>query len=288
MTTTEKISVYEIITNQILDLLDQGIVPWKMMWRTGVPQNLISKRPYEGINAIMLAIIQDQRNYSSPYWLTMKQCNEKGGKVRKGEKSSIVAFWKRCEKQKKDDEDDDTFFVLRYYRVFNVDQCEGITVTHTVTQPVGKIEACEKIVDSYKDCPLIEWGGDRACYSQTYDKVRMPPRERFFNTEEVYSALFHELGHSTGHEKRLNRPEVSKDVRFGMDAYSREELVAEFCSAFLCGITGIAPKTIENSSAYIQEWRKRISDDKKLVISAAGKAQKAANYIQGIVPQYSS
>lgn len=287
MTTKEKISVYDIVTEQIVGMLDQGIIPWKQMWRTGVPQNLITKRPYEGINAMMLAITADMRGYSTPYWLTLKQCNDKGGKIRKGERSTIVTFWKKTVKdEKKKPEGDNVFFLLRYYRVFNLDQCDGITAPDGgVNTPIDQIAACEKIVEGYKDAPPIKWEGDRACYSPKADTVYMPPRNRFHSPEGVYSALFHELGHSTGHKKRLEREGITDDARFGSDLYSKEELIAEFCAAFLCGITGIMPSTVENHASYIQGWSSKFKEDKRLIMTAAGKAQKAANWILGTVPE---
>lgn len=283
MTTAEKVSVYQIVTEQITTLLDQGIIPWKMGWKSGVPQNFITKRPYEGINAMMLAIQADCKGYSNPYWMTLKQCNEKGGKIKKGEKSQIVCFWKKTIKdEKKKAEGDNLFFMLRYYRVFNLDQCEGIEISGTVTQPINKLEACEKIVDGYKDAPVVKYEGARAYYSAKKDEVVVPDRNRFVSSEELYAALFHELAHSTGHEKRLNRQDSTAAREFGSEDYSKEELIAEFTAAFLCGITGIAPAVVENQAAYIQGWSSKLKEDSKLLITAAGKAQKAANYIQGI------
>lgn len=288
MTTKEKFSVYQVVTDQITELLDQGVIPWKMPWRSGVPMNFITKRPYEGINAMMLAITQDMKGYQSPYWMTLKQCNEKGGKIRKGEKSMIVTFWKKTIKdEKKKPEGDNVMFLLRYYRVFNLAQCEGIEMENPVTQPISKIEACEKIVGAYKDAPKIYFEhGNRCCYSPKKDEVYMPPRNSFHGSEEVYSSLFHELAHSTGHATRLNRDGITDEgSRFGTEEYSKEELIAEFASAFLCGITGIAPAVVKNQAAYIQGWSSKLKEDSKLIIQAAGKAQKAANYIQGITPK---
>lgn len=285
MTTSEKISVYKIVTDEIIKKLDAGVVPWQQTWTGGVPQNLVSRRPYEGINAVMLALSE----YSSPYWLTMKQCNDLGGKIRKGEKSTIVCFWKKLEsakkKEEKKDEEGKSFFVLRYYRVFNVAQCEGIDVPGEVTQPIGKLEACEAIVDGYDESPPIEWNAGRASYNPKEDKVYMPNRDTFKDAENAYAVLFHELAHSTGAACRLNREGVTGEIRFGSPTYSNEELIAEFASAFLCGITGIAPAIMDNSASYIASWKRRLQEDSKLLIHAAAKAQKAANYIQGISPK---
>jgi antirestriction protein ArdC len=110
----------------------------------------------------------------------------------------------------------------------------------------------------------------------------MPKPEQFLSSAEYYSTLFHELGHSTGAEKRLNRPSVVDAKPFGSADYGREELVAEFTAAFLCGSTGVLPTLVENSAAYIAGWKKAIKDDPKCIVWAAGRAQKAADYILGI------
>lgn len=286
MTTKEKVSVYKIVTDEIIKKLDAGVIPWQQTWAGGIPQNFVTRRPYEGINAIMLALSE----YSSPYWLTLNQCNTLGGKIRKGEKSTIVCFWKKLDtvkkgSEKKTDDQEKSFFVLRYYRVFNVAQCDGLMIPGEVTSPIGKLDACEAIWDNYDDCPKIEWNAGRASYNPKQDKIYMPNRDTFKDAENVYAVLFHEMAHSTGAAHRLNREGVTGEIRFGSPTYSNEELIAEFASAFLCGVTGIAPAIMDNSASYIASWRKRLSEDSKLLIHAAAKAQKAANYIQGISPK---
>ena len=130
--------------------------------------------------------------------------------------------------------------------------------------------------------PSIRHSGDRAYYSLMSDQVTMPAKNLFVNDEAYYTTLFHELAHSTGHEKRLNRKELLEHDGFGGENYSKEELTAEFAAAFLSGITGIQPATINNSTAYIQGWLKSLKDDKKLLLTAANQAQKASDFILGI------
>jgi antirestriction protein ArdC len=277
--------VYEIITNIILTKLEEGTIPWQRPWNTreSMPRNLVSKKEYQGINAFILGC----QHYSSPYWLTFKQCKDLGGSIRKGEQGTPVVYWNWLEIEE-DGEMERKVPFMRYYTVFNVAQCENIpadkmpTTTEATTTHIDKIMQCEGIVENWKDKPEIRHGKQQACYIPFSDLVNMPMFETFINSEEYYSTLFHELTHSTGHEKRLNRQGITEIAPFGTPLYSKEELVAEMGAAFLCGFTGIEYATIDNSAAYIQGWLKKLKDDKKLVIIAATQAQKAVNYILGI------
>ncbi len=131
--------------------------------------------------------------------------------------------------------------------------------------------------------PVISDGGDRASYAPALDVVQMPYRETFRSTEDYYSVLFHELGHSTGHKSRLDRKEIEDFAAFGDETYSKEELTAEMCAAFLCGHVGIVERTIDNSAAYIKGWTKKLKDDPKIVMNASTKAARAAEYVLGNV-----
>ena len=283
-TKTEKADVYEIVTNQIIEMLQQGTVPWRKPWTTGgpelAPRNLISNKPYTGINIFLLGTMS---HYDSPYWLTYKQATERGGTVRKGEKSSICVFWKKYEKEDPQElNGKKEIRVLRYYRVFNVEQCEGITAPEMPkpdTFNSNPIEAAEAIQLAMPNRPVVQYGGNSAFYRPSTDSVFVPERNRFEKPEEFYSTLFHELAHSTGHESRLNRPGITEPHRFGSANYSKEELIAEMTAAFLCAHCSIETATLENSAAYIQGWINALKGDHRLAITAASAAQKAANYI---------
>jgi len=274
--------VYEIITEKIIKQLEAGEIPWKQPWLGGWPKNLISKKNYQGINTFILGC----QKYSNPYWLTFKQVNQLGGKVRKGEKSTVIVFWKQLEVKEKDIDNEElvikTIPFLRYYRVFNADQCElpeDKIPKLEVNKNFKPIEKCEKIVENMPKRPEIRHKENIAYYSPNKDYVNMPKKEYFKKEEFYYSVLFHELGHSTGHKKRLARKKFDTWSPFGSEEYSKEELVAEMTSAYLCGYCNIEQKTLENSAAYIQGWLKKLKNDKKLVILAAAQAQKAANFI---------
>jgi antirestriction protein ArdC len=279
---TSRRSVYEIVTQQIIRQLEQGVAPWHKPWRADPPCNLISGKPYRGINTFLLAT----QGCGSRYWLTFNQANKLGGHIRKGEKSSIVTFWNVGEEKTVRDVDGrerkSRPFLLRYYRVFNIEQTEGIADKlglGNAAPRVASIERCEAIVSGMPNAPRMEQDG-RAWYRPSTDTVGMPSRNAFNSAEEFYSTLFHELTHSTGHSKRVGREGIEKLNTFGSESYSKEELIAEMGAAMLCGVTGIERKTLPNSAAYLRSWIDVLKSDSRMVVSAASQAQKAADYIQ--------
>jgi len=277
--------VYAIITDTIIKKLQEGIVPWHMPWSAERPKNLISGKPYRGINVFLLGSL----GYMSPYWLTFKQAQSLGGHVNKGEKSVPVIFWKTYSKMETNDNGDHeekSRFVLRYYRVFNIEQCtlppEEVPQEDPTARTFDPIPKAESVVAAMPNAPAITHQSQRACYSPLLDVVNMPRPESFDTPENYYSTLFHELTHSTGHESRLNRKGITDPVRFGSHSYSKEELVAEMGAAFLSGHCGIEDRILDNSAAYINGWLGRLKSDPKLVVMAAAKAQKSSDYIQGV------
>jgi len=275
-------TVPEIITESILKQLEQGVAPWRKPWSTSVPRNLISKKSYRGLNVFLLAT----QGYGSPYWVTFNQAKQLGAHVRQNEKSTLVSFWKFNEYAKENREtgetENKTSVLLRYYRVFNIEQCDGLKALYGDNQkPVSPIEECESIANRMPNAPRIEQHS-HAFYRSSADMVGMPSRSCFESPEAYYSTLFHELTHSTGHTSRLKRfEENSTDHQFGSESYSKEELIAEMGAAMLAGIAGISHATLSNSASYLQAWIGRLKSDSRLIISAASHAQKAADYILG-------
>ncbi len=265
-------------------MLERGTVPWRKCWQagSGMPRNVVSKKEYRGVNVFLLSAMQ----YSSPYWLTFKQAQDLGGHVRKGEKSSMVVFWKMLDKLEEDEAASSKGMIpmLRYYQLFSVEQCEGITVPSDpdeIVNPFTPIDRAEQIVSGYKDCPSIHYGGNRAFYRPLEDRVQMPNQHTFDSSELFYQILFHELGHSSGAKHRLARKEVLEVNNFGSEPYASEELVADLCSSFLCAHAGISNETIEQSASYIDGWLSVLRKDKRMVVMAAAQAQKAADWILG-------
>lgn len=283
--------VYQHVTDRILDALNGGTVPWRNpilgSRDTAWPRNLTSRRTYRGINTFLLALTAWAEGYQSPYWLTFKQAQARGGRVKKGEKSTLVVFWKQLTVEDKEAGKDKLVPLLRHYRVFNTEQCDDIEHPEEDQekrvrefQPIAEASS---IVEGY-DGPSVQHGGHRAFYRPKTDEVQLPEPGRFTTDESYYATLLHELTHSTGHSSRLDRGLDTELAPFGSPDYSREELVAEMGAAFLCGHAGIEPAILGNAAAYIQGWLGRLKDDKRLVVQAAGAAQKAADLILGVEP----
>ena len=275
--------VYQIITDRIIALLESGTVPWRKPWKGGrPPQNLVSRRFYRGINVFLL----NAARFGSPLWLSFKQVQSIGAAVRKGEQASPVVFWKlrkAADKETQDQQRDRRAPLLRYYNVFNVEQCENVksSLLPDVEQSEFRpIEQCEQLVARMPKRPSISHSGTRAAYCPIRDAVTMPNTTAFESPESYYSTLFHELTHATGHASRLSRKGITEPTHFGSDPYSREELVAELGAAFLCGHCRIANRTIDASASYIQGWLNRLRKERTIMVHAAAQAQKASDFIR--------
>jgi antirestriction protein ArdC len=281
--------VYGIVTEKIISLLENGIVPWRRPWTsTGLPHNLVSKKPYRGVNVFLLSASK----YVSPFWLTYRQANELGGHVLKGEESTLIVYWKvddakqRTEDFAAEETEGKTHrrFLLRYYRVFNVEQSE---LPQAVIDKLPKIEthqhdpieAIEKLIAGMPNPPEIVRGGSKAFYSPLTDRITLPPRELFISAEEEAATQTHELIHSSGSEKRLAREGICEAAPFGSPVYSKEELTAELGAAYLCAEAGISNAVIRNQAAYCAGWLKKLGDEPRLLIHSASQAQRAADYV---------
>lgn len=274
---------YQIITDKIIKQLEAGKVAWRKDWKSSnIPQNLVSKRAYSGINFFLLSLTE----YEHPYWLTYNQAQLLGGSVKKGEHGTQVIFWKLLDFEDKEAEESDKKSIkipmLRYYTIFNIAQCEGVKLPKIKKLKFAPVKRAEQIVTKYPNPPRIEHNGDnRAYYNTVEDSIHLPKKTDFASIEGYYSTLFHELTHSTGHNKRLKRWGENYKHIFASEDYSSEELVAELGGAFLCADSGISNKVIKNESAYIAAWLENLRNDKKLIIYASAKATKAARYIKG-------
>ncbi|BFH18205.1 hypothetical protein J6TS7_29510 [Paenibacillus dendritiformis] len=266
--------IYEMVTDRIIDELEKGIVPWRRPWRNGAAVNWKSQKSYRGINAFLL----EPGEYA-----TFLQVSEAGGKVKKGERGQIIVFWTLLDKENEKTGEIEKIPFLRYSTVFEINkQCEGLqSKRNDETFDHDPIEEAERICAGYTDAPPVRFASGRAFYRPSDDIVSVPPLRDYLKAEEYYSTLFHEHVHSTGHSKRLNRSGITELAAFGDESYSKEELVAEIGAAMLCAVAGIDNSTIENSAAYIGGWLRKLKEDKKLIVQAAGQAQKAADYILG-------
>lgn len=273
--------VYEIVTHRIIEQLEQGYIPWEKPW-TGVRSgafNRITKRPYSLLNQMLL---QHNGEYA-----TFREWQKLGGHIRKGEKSEIVVFWKILEKEERNEETGEKekkkIPMLRYYNVFHISQVEGVKPLERPFTEVKPIEEGDKIIIDYitrEHIKFDECASNEAYYSPSQDRVVVPMKEQYKVINEYYSTTFHELTHSTGHQSRLNRIQTGTVAAFGSEEYSKEELVAEIGSASLMNMLGIeTPKTFRNSTAYVQNWLQVLRNDKKFIVSASSKAEKATKFI---------
>jgi antirestriction protein ArdC len=276
--------IYEAVTQKIIAQLEQGTVPWQKEWAGNVtgPFNFKTGKAYRGINYWNLS----SYDYQSPAWLTFHQVRQLGLKVKKGAKSASVLFWKLIEIADKETGEIKKVPYPRIYHVFNTEQVEGLEYNPNDC-PYDLHLPSESIVRTYSGAPSIKTSTNGQCYYHPLqDEVRMVPMGNFHRPEGYYATLFHELVHSTGHSKRLDRKLDTELHAFGDPVYSHEELVAEMGAAQLCAIAGISQQTIDNSAAYIKGWLSVLKDDRQLLIQASQKAQLAADYILGKSTDY--
>ena len=293
MATKIKTDVYQMVTDKFIEALEGGTIPWHKPWCgvNGGAFNRISKKPYSLLNQLMLGVPGEYATY--------KQWESLGGKVKKGEKSKFIVFWKMLQVPTDDDEavlnenGDNVNFkfipVLRHFRVFHISQVEGVDplpdeeleeLKKTATERDVTADAIINSYTTHSGVKLKEIKSNRAFYRPATDEIVVPLREQYEVMEEFYSTTFHEMTHSTGAESRLNRKEISGSTSFGDTGYSKEELVAEIGAAMLCVKAGLdLEKSFDNSTAYVQNWLQALKNDKKLVVSAAGRAEKAVRYI---------
>lgn len=274
--------VYKMITDQIIEKLESGKIPWDKPWNTVLPKNVITNNTYRGFNLLWLNF----QDYESPYWGSFKQIAKIGGHVNKHEHGTMIIFWKlkEYEETKGGKTEIKTVPILRYYKVFNLEQTsliddERFQITNNIHDPISE---CEDVVSGYENKPKINiTDQDSASFNHESDIVKIPDMKYFEDPEQYYKVLFHELTHSTGHHTRLARRSLDEYRQFGDEKYSKEELVAELGAAFLSGHTGISASTIDSSAGYIQNWISVLKNDVNLIISASGRAQKSTDYILG-------
>lgn len=268
------------VTDRITAALEAGTVPWRKPWssETGAPRSL-DGRYYNGINMILLGLSE----YADPRWGTFKTVQRHGGKVRKGERGSLVVFWKQLTvADETAPSGKRTIPMLRHFIVFNAEQTDGLNLEPIVpVHDVPGIAGADVVYQGYAQSPRLQHGGGRAYYQPATDLVQMPERGTFETAEGYYLTLWHELTHSTGHQSRLARKDLADMERFGDASYSREELCAEIGSAMIAARTGVVAPDIDQSAAYIGSWLRALRNDKKLIVSAAARAQHAADHILG-------
>jgi antirestriction protein ArdC len=278
--------IYEKVTRQVIEAMERGAGSYRMPWHvTGAdrfaPANAASKRPYRGINVLLLWMLADHHGYTSGEWATYNQWQELGAQVRKGEKAALVVFWKISERSREETDDQEEpssnrAILARGYHVFNAAQIEGYAPKAApVLSESERVESAERFFSLQN--VTLEHGGSRASYSPQDDVIHMPPFSCFRDAASFYSVLGHECVHASGAAHRLNR---DLKPRFAEESYAMEELIAELGAAFLCSTLGLANEPRADHAAYLSGWLKVLKQDKRAIFTAASQAQKAVDWMR--------
>ena len=296
---TPKIDPAQSITDEIIALLERGTVPWQQPWRSiGVPRRH-EGTPYRGINAFLLGLRAGIAGHGSPFWMTFRQAKEMGAHVRKGERSSLVVYYGTARARGAeaaagdggegvpdgDGEGGGAYRFVKSYRVFNAAQIDGLEPRfHPVPEPEGAARAepiarWQRLMEAIGTGGSIptDFGGDRACYVPSLDRIHMPEIARFEGAGQFYSTWWHELTHATKAEGRLDRSFGAS--RFGNEAYAKEECVAALSQCFADQLMGFGTNHIESHAAYIDSWLRVLRGDKRFLFAAAAHAQRAVDWL---------
>ena len=295
---SERFDLYQHVTDQIVTALDQGVRPWVQPWNAEHLARRVSRplraggKNYRGINVLVLWLTAAAKDYGPPYWLTFKQALEMGGNVRKGEHGAKVCYFDRITREAVDQNTGATteqhIPFVKTYTVFSAEQCENLPVHFTAVPAPVSTPAAEEARLAHVEAFVahtgadIRYGGDRACYSITTNRISMPPFPAFAAPHDFYSTELHELVHWTRHEKRLNRDCGRK--RWGDEGYAMEELVAELGSAFLCADLGIDLSKRTDHASYIDSWLRILRGDRRAIFQAAAMAERAADWLHACQP----
>ncbi|AAP95800.1 antirestriction protein [[Haemophilus] ducreyi] len=294
--------LYQQITDQIIDELKTGTMPWIRPWDNSSPPMVIpcngeTGRHYSGINILLLWMSTMRQKFTQRKWVTFQGAQHLGGKVRVGEKSTVIIFYKQTQLEETDDEGNVVFdengepkmktsIFIQGHHVFNIEQCDGLEKCHE-TFPEHKPNP-NKVARPELDELPINMGmqvynrlQSKACYIPARDCIIMPDFKKFHSADDYYATLLHECGHATGHKDRLDRDGVTRFDKFGSEQYAFEELIAELTSAFTCANVGVA-NNISQNAAYIDHWIQMLKSDKKAIFRASSQAREATQYLLDI------
>jgi len=281
------LDIAQTITDRIISELEKGATPWVKPWKrlkgmpgAGMPYNPLSGTVFRGINHFWLSMMQGA--YSTPYWVTLKQANKANARIKKDEKGTPIVFWNVHRKESKGINGEtvtSAYAFIKHFYVYNIDQCEGLVIPkapETPTEDCDANPAVMALVDRLDLKGGLIHAGDSAFFAPSRDCITMPPMAAFNSAANYHATLLHECVHATGHDSRLKR---LTPARFGSEEYAYEELVAELGAAMLCAHAGIDGDL--RHAAYIESWLKALRNDKKFILSAAGKAQNAMDWLTG-------
>ena len=256
---------HENVYNFIIDKIENGnFINWTSFIKS--PINYMTKDSYKGINRLTLSFGK------TPYFLTLKQINLLGGNIKKGAKGFPIIYYTFNIIENKDKTLKKISMIKNFY-VFNSEDIQGIEFENIET-----INTCEDLFLKLNDVSsIVNYNNTTAYYDVVNDIINMPKINYFVSSAEYYSTLFHEIIHSTGHPKRLER--FSINDKPSQENYSKEELIAELGTAFLCADCGISESVINNQTAYLKGWLSVLQNDKNILFSACREAEKAIKYL---------
>lgn len=280
-------TIYEHVTSRLVSEMEQGRFPWVKPWDSGgaalgLPRSAATRKTYSGINILILWDAVMTRAFASQEWLTLRQCNELGGHVRKGERGTTAcyadSFIPKAERDRacREGENPNKVPFLKRFTLFNIEQCEGLPahiVAPPTPHPTDDLWTRGDALAAATGAVIREGGGE-AFYHQGEDFIRIPPAAAFVSAADYFCTLYHELGHWTAHPTRLNR---DLKHRFGSTAYAREELIAELTSAFVCAQMNIVPQV--RHADYLAHWLDILKQDSRAIFHAASQASKAAEFL---------
>lgn len=289
--------IYTRITERIVADLDKGVRPWVQPWRAGYADGRVTRplrhngQPYTGLNVLLLWSETMERGFGSAMWMTLRQANELGAHVRKGESGATVVYASRFTKTEFDahgGEVERDIPFLKAYTVFNCDQIDDLPDHYyrraePAPEPIERIEHADRFFANTG--AVIRHGGSKAFYSPASDTIQIPELQSFRDAESYVAVLGHETIHWAGAAHRLNR-DLSRYHK-DLTERAREELVADIGACFLCADLGIVPELEPrpDHASYVASWLKLLESDRRAIFQAAAHAQRAAAYLHDLQPQ---
>lgn len=280
---------FQLVTDKLINLIEQGVKPWVKPWHSTPYQNLITGHKYQGINPILCAVDMIIHDWQHPFFVGFTQAKQQGWNVRKGARSTWIRWAGSRVKETENPETGETIkeyiSSFKWMNVFNVDCLDDSDSEHKLFDCINalsynnrvnhesRLEVAEAFIQKHN--PKTQFGGDKALYHPATDTIRLPIYEDFSDAIAYYGTYFHELAHWSGHFSRCNRPLSNK---FGCRAYAYEELIAELTAAMVCNHIGI-DSNLEHHAAYLADWLTILKDDKKAFFQAAGQAAIASKYL---------
>jgi antirestriction protein ArdC len=291
MSSSQRASIYERITADILAAIERGAGKWRMPWHhdgspAARPVNAATGIPYRGLNTLALWAAAEDAGYVHGLWGTYRCWAKLGAQVRKGERATLAVFWKRADGASADDEDETSRrprMFARGFSLFNVAQVDDYSAPEIPRlAESGRIAHAEAFIAALK--VLIVIGGDMAYYQPSTDTVHLPPFERFKDAVSSVGVSVHEHAHASGAPHRLDRDLTG---RFGSFAYAMEEACAEWTASFILADLGLACEPRPDHAAYLASWMEVLKSDSRAIFTAASKAQQAADWMHSMQPSRS-